>query len=140
MKLKYVTGSVLEPIGEGRKVIAHVANNSGGWGRGFVVALSNKWALPEQTYRHNYRKGLYFKLGDVHEVPVTDDITVCNMIAQNGYKDPIRNPVPLNYQALEVALKEVFLIAEDLGATIHMPRIGAGLGGGNWDRIEAIIN
>ncbi|MCT2277673.1 hypothetical protein M3G91_08560 [Micromonospora chalcea] len=29
--------------------------------------------------------------------------------------------------------------AEELGASVHMPRIGCGLAGGSWQRIEPLI-
>jgi hypothetical protein len=29
--------------------------------------------------------------------------------------------------------------SRELGATVHMPRIGCGLAGGTWDRIEPLI-
>lgn len=38
----YLKGDATEPIGTGHKIIAHVCNNKGGWGRGFVLAISKK--------------------------------------------------------------------------------------------------
>ena len=32
-------------------IIAHVCNDVGGWGSGFVVARSAKWSKPEAAYR-----------------------------------------------------------------------------------------
>lgn len=40
--IHYVTGDATEPIGEGEKIIAHICNDQGGWGAGFVLALSKK--------------------------------------------------------------------------------------------------
>jgi len=31
-------------------------------------------------------------------------------------------------------------IANQIGASVHMPRIGCGLAGGDWNVVESIIN
>ncbi|MFJ9407826.1 hypothetical protein [Streptomyces sp. NPDC101393] len=38
--ITYVQGDATAPQGKGVKVIAHVRNDLGGWGKGFVLALS----------------------------------------------------------------------------------------------------
>ena len=47
----YLTGDATCPQARGVKVIAHVCNDLGGWGKGFVLAISERWALPEAEYR-----------------------------------------------------------------------------------------
>ncbi|XXU05921.1 hypothetical protein WMF40_38440 [Sorangium sp. So ce854] len=49
--IDYRTGDATEPAGAGPRIICHVCNDIGGWGRGFVVALSKKWPEPEARYR-----------------------------------------------------------------------------------------
>ena len=51
MEIKYITGDATQPVGEGNKIIVHVCNDVGGWGRGFVMALSKRWKEPEMKYR-----------------------------------------------------------------------------------------
>jgi len=136
--IKYLKGDATYPQGEGNKIIAHVCNDQGGWGRGFVLAVSKRWKEPEKTYRHLFQNG-YAYLGQVQSVKVEPDIWVMNMFAQRGYKTT-NNPVPLSYIALEECLTTVCASSVSLKATVHMPRIGAGLGGADWSRIEAIIN
>jgi O-acetyl-ADP-ribose deacetylase (regulator of RNase III) len=60
------------------------------------------------------------------------------MLAQHAYRTP-DNPVPLRYDALETALSSLAHFAAAHNATVHMPRIGAGLAGGDWERIAALI-
>jgi len=43
------------------------------------------------------------------------------------------------YQIEEECLSKVSAKAVELGASVHMPRIGCGLAGGKWERIEPII-
>lgn len=70
MQIKYLKGDATKPIGEGNKVIVHVCNDVGGWGRGFVLALSKRWAEPERKYREWAKSGDKFELGEVQFVQV----------------------------------------------------------------------
>jgi hypothetical protein len=39
----FLKGDVTCPSQQGLKIIAHICNDIGGWGKGFVLALSKKW-------------------------------------------------------------------------------------------------
>lgn len=158
--LSYVTGDATEPEGDGMKEILHSCNNAGGWGAGFVLALDQKWTYPGDVYYEWSKnldgdKGIYkdvpFELGYVMMVPVTEDITVANIIGQGTPRSkkyqkfdkaaPIGPAV--SYEALKTAFKSIVLYNKETpgyeDVTIHMPRIGAVLGGGDWKVIEGII-
>ncbi|MBS6715004.1 MAG: hypothetical protein KH231_05975 [Dialister sp.] len=137
MFINYVIGDATRPIGEGTKIIAHVCNNKGGWGAGFVLALSKKWSEPETCYRSAALSNDLL-LGKTMFVNVENGIVIANMIAQNGYKSA-ENPCPLDYTALGICLDDVRNFADEIGASVHMPRIGCGLAGGKWNEIELII-
>jgi hypothetical protein len=47
--------------------------------------------------------------------------------------------VYVRYDHLFVALMKVYNFCKLHDYTIHMPRIGCGLGGGNWDEVEKVI-
>jgi O-acetyl-ADP-ribose deacetylase (regulator of RNase III) len=49
-QIHYVTGDATAPIGTGHKIIAHVCNDIGAWGAGFVLALSKRWPQPKAEY------------------------------------------------------------------------------------------
>ena len=66
------------------------------------------------------------------------DTTVANMIGQHGIKKGA-NGQPIRYEALRDCLKTVAERARATGASVHMPRIGCGLAGGDWYRVEEII-
>ena len=136
-KITYVTGDATDPQGKGAKVICHICNDIGAWGAGFVLALSKKWRYPEDRY-HAIPK---YELGTamVLCVDMNANIYVANMIAQHGIRFNTKGVAPIRYVALMDALTEVNVIAVKLGASLHMPRIGAGLAGGSWDTIEKII-
>lgn len=61
------------------------------------------------------------------------------MIGQQGIKNSKKNGPPVRYGAIASCLSLVGEKAIDLGASVHMPRIGCGLAGGKWDKIELLI-
>ena len=134
--LTYVRGDATNPPGPGEKLIVHVCNDIGAWGAGFVLDLSRRWPQLEGAYRTWHHKGL--QLGNVQFVRVELDLAVANLIGQCGIRSA-NNPHPLDYGALEKGLVTVAEWALEHGATIHMPRIGCGLAGGSWDRVEALV-
>lgn len=133
----YVVGDATQPCGKGTKIIAHVCNDVGGFGSGFAGAVAKKWPEVQLAYRAWHAKGEDFALGMVQLVKLPDGIIVANMIAQHGYSYA-GNPA-IQYPALHMCLSKVAKRAEELGATVHMPRIGCGLAGGTWGRVEPII-
>lgn len=46
---------------------------------------------------------------------------------------------PIRYEATEEALSKVAQEAIAKSASVHMPRIGAGLAGGKWEIIEGLV-
>ncbi|GIF52219.1 O-acetyl-ADP-ribose deacetylase (regulator of RNase III) [Asanoa ferruginea] len=136
-QIRYVTGDATRPLGAGPKIIAHVCNDTGGWGRGFVVALSRRWPEPERAYRAWHRDGAAL-LGEAQLVAVEPGLWVANMVGQHGLRRAGNRP-PIRYDALRRCLASVAEEAAALVASVHMPRIGAGLAGGRWEEIEPII-
>jgi len=144
--LTYLKGSATEPQGNGKKVIAHICNDIGGWGRGFVLSVTKKWPKAEADYRNWYQGNLpletdappypAFKLGSVRCVKVSNDTWVANMIAQHGIMQDANGIPPIRYDALRDCLRTLAMLGFD---SIHMPRIGCGLAGGKWSEIEPIV-
>ncbi|GAA2384955.1 macro domain-containing protein [Streptomyces coeruleofuscus] len=138
--IRYVRGDATVPSVKGVKVIAHVSNDLGGWGKGFVLAISRRWPEPEAEYRawHRDRAANDFGLGAVQFVQVEPYVWVANMIGQRGTRTGSKG-VPVRYEAIDTALETLAERAGELGATVHMPRIGCGLAGGKWSRVEPLI-
>ena len=135
--LRYAVGDATAPRGSGAKVIVHVCNDWGAWGRGFVAALSDRWPEPEVAYRAWYRSKKDFELGAVQFVSTDRDLWVANLIGQHGLRS--RFHVPVRYEAIRTGLEHVAAFCESHQATVHMPRIGAGLAGGDWNTIVKLI-
>lgn len=146
--INYVVGDATRPHGDGPRIIAHIVNDQGKWGSGFVVALSRRWPEPEEAYRMWCRvptnlswcqgEGLP-KLGNVQYVDVPPGITVANMMAQRGVRHDPSAPRAVDYDALAKCLGKLGAYAREMGASVHMPRIGCGLGGGDWETVEELI-
>lgn len=142
--INYTSGDATLPQGDGKKIIAHVCNDIGAWGKGFVLSLTKQHPVAEKEYRSWYQENppwdrKAFVLGEVQLVQTKDDIWVANMIGQSGIFIKDGNP-PIRYEALRSCLQEVAIEAKRLQATVHMPRIGCGLAGGEWSKVEKIID
>lgn len=153
-EINYIVGDATEPIiKNGLRLIAHVVNNKGGFGSGFVAALNKKWKEPRDRYVEWVRSGYHF--GDIQIVSVIPPkeegkLAVVNMMAQNGYISA-SNPTPFSIGALHGCLNilnnwiKCWTYAQEKiqapksapQITAHLPRIGMGLGGWkNWKAVE----
>ncbi len=138
--IKYVTGDATNPVEPGKRIIAHCCNDTGFWNAGFVRALSERFHQPERDYRR-WARGLApvpFRLGEVQFVRVQPGLCVANIIGQSGIRSA-SNPTPIRYDSLREGLARVRVIALEDDASVHMPRMGAGLAGGDWQIISTII-
>ncbi|MFG3582483.1 macro domain-containing protein [Streptomyces sp. NPDC047990] len=140
-EITYVRGDATVPSVDGVRLIAHVCNDIGGWGRGFVLALSRSWPEPEKAYRAWYRDRAHndFGLGAAQFVQVEPSLWVANLIGQRGVRSGGRG-VPVRYEAIDTALGRLADRAAGLDASVHMPRIGCGLAGGTWARVEPLVS
>lgn len=135
--IDYRKGDATQPQGPGRQIIAHIVNDEGRWGSGFVMGISKRWPDPERAYRewHEGKDDNDFRLGALQIVRVSDTLWVANLVAQHGTEPSDAGP-PIRYGALELALHTLSQRALQLDATVHMPRIGCGLAGGQWDDVQ----
>lgn len=149
--LQVVDGDATNPQADGVKFIIHCCNDVGAWGAGFVLALSQKWPATKQRYHSWYLQTSVkdatgpFKLGHVQFVPVEDDVVVCNMIGQRGVA-PQNGEPPIRYAAIEACLEKVRekieavkQAAPETVMSVHCPKFGAGLAGGEWKTIESLL-
>ena len=143
MPIHYLEADATQPTGEGRKILVHVCNDIGAWGRGFVLGLSQRFAEPERRYKAwaAGQEDTPFELGQVQFVTVSPDLTVANLIGQHDIarKGQAQATPPVRYGAIREGLGRVRNEAQQQQASVHMPRIGAGLAGGDWAVIGPMI-
>ena len=143
--INYVKGDATDPKGDGTKVIVHCCNDIGAFGAGFVLAISKKWRVVEESYKAwaktKQEKNSTFRLGNYQLVETVpgNNILVCNLIGQEGIGRNGPRP-PIRYEALREGMESLSITLPALpNVSVHMPRIGCGLAGGNWDEVESII-
>ncbi len=94
---------------------------------------------PEKEYRNWFKIQDNLSLGQMQFIKVENDIWIGNLIGQHKInKDENGNP-PIRYDAIKEGLNKVVEFAKENNATVNMPRIGCGLAGGTWDKIEPIL-
>lgn len=140
MEINYIKGDATNPTTTGNKIIVHVCNDIGGWGKGFVMAISKRWQQPEHQYRLWFKSQEGFSLGQVQFVQVEEGLWVANLIGQHKLNKDENGNAPIRYNAILQGLEKVAQFAAEHKASVHMPRIGCGLAGGTWDKIEPLIN
>lgn len=132
--IRYITGDLVKQSNE-FDVIAHGCNCFCAMGSGIAPQIKNKF--PE-AYAVDCAttKGDKNKLGTITHTVVQDKPIVVNIYSQYGYGRQ-HGEMNLDYKALQLgllAMKEKFS-----GKTFGLPKIGAGLAGGDWAVIERII-
>lgn len=147
--ISYRTGDATSPQ-ERPAVIAHVVNDVGAFGAGFSGALAQRYPLARQSYRQWFQ-GAYdsqirqgsampFRLGSVlliRPVPEDANLFLAHLLAQRGIGTDKRR---VDYSALSDALGALYnLIVACVDMSVHMPRIGCGLGGGQWWEVERCL-
>lgn len=131
-KIQYRKGNLLN-VEKG--IIAHGCNSRGVMGSGVAFAVKKKYPQAFDAYV-NFTVGGLRPLGAVSYCCITDDLIIANAITQDDYGTYKRM---VNYEAVAKAFEDIDDKAQRFKTEIHIPKIGAGLGGGSWRIIEAII-
>jgi len=134
--IKYVKGSVFDTDCD---IIAHGCNCRGGFGKGVAYHMALLHPKAKQFYMQKYRYLHGWKLGDVQYVSSKGKI-IANCATQDKYWKTGDTKEPLAvYWAIRSCMVKLFHYASIYNLTVAMPKIGAGLAGGDWDEIEKII-
>jgi len=129
---------------DARVIVSHVVNDEArAWSRAGVAGALRTMSSQAERAFHNWSiaSADNLVLGNLHLVDVTvgdRQVGVASLVAQRGF-GPSDTP-RLSYVALAESLLRLAEVAERTGATVHMPRIGAGQAGGRWDLVEATID
>lgn len=132
-----LVGDATRPQGEGAKLLLHVCNDVGLWGAGFAKAVSARWAGPEREYLRAHEAG-ELGLGEAYFVDVGKKLTVGTLIACKGVRAS-NGGATLRLGSLRRGLEKASRKARELGASVHMPRLGCGGGGGRWAEVESVV-
>lgn len=140
LSLVSLRGDALAPRGTGPRIIAQIVNDkTPNWGAGFARALRNKYPSVQKDFRDwSAANPSNLSLGNTHESAISDDLFVASMVAQHGYGESTKPRI--RYAALRNCLSQLREIAANRAATIHMPRIGTGYAGGNWNYVSELVD
>jgi len=129
----YKKGDILDSE---EKVIAHGVNCSGGFGSGMAKAVAERYPSVRESYLYKFNtRG--WELGEVQLLGVGDGSGrfIANCATQQRYGRPEDGPF-VSYPAIRQVIRN---LVQSNPTGFAMPKIGAGLAGGNWEIIEAII-
>ncbi len=118
-------------------IIAHGVNCQGRMGAGVALALKTKWPKVYEIYMKQPTG--HDMLGTSNIFPVAENLHVANCYTQEYYgSDGKRYASP---DAIRESLTKVYELADILGIDVYLPKIGAGLGGLDWELdVEPILN
>ena len=141
MQIEYVKGDLFSTS---IKTIVHGCNAQGVMGSGVAKIIREKYPRAYDRYRNEYELHQHLKLGSIIAVPCRDyeapDTVrvIVNAITQEFYGRDGKRYV--SYDAVAEAMQHINRFFDVYGITeVAMPMIGAGLGGGDWKVISAII-
>lgn len=131
--IKYVEGDLLMSP---EKLIAHGCNARRVMGKGVAKLIREKFPHAYSDYMVGSQR-----LGDVIFSQGPEKI-IANAITQDGYGSSYTNDrvIHADYNAIGVAFKTINRYCVENGISeIAIPKIGAGLAGGDWGVIERVI-
>lgn len=134
-ELKYIKGDLFTTD---CNVIAHGCNTRGGFASGVAGQIRRLYPKVREAYMEKYE--LYgWKLGQIQFVSINKDenpLWIVNMATQDTYG---KTGVHVNYEAVKLCFTSLFKYCEWNNHRIAIPKVGAGLAGGDWSRIEKIL-
>lgn len=146
MELQYKIGDLLRAAHAGEvQVIAHGCNCFNTMGSGIAPQIAKAYPSAYDADQAT-RKGSAYKLG-CYSYGTENGLHIFNLYTQFGYWGRNEGKRDLNYPALELAL---FKMAHALKNALYpngshehivvgLPKIGAGLAGGDWNIISGLI-
>ena len=119
--------------------IVHGCNSEGVMGSGVAKIIREIYPKAYKDYIDEYlENGSKLQLGQIIPSMQPDGTIIINAITQGAYGYDRQKYV--SYDAVDMCMEKLRIAMIGVDSEITMPKIGAGLGGGNWEIIEAIIN
>lgn len=132
--INYIKGDLFDTDAD---IIAHGCNCRGGYGSGVAKTMADKYPKARHYYLDKHDDDGW-ELGDVQYVTQRDGKIIANCATQDGYMP--RNVCHADYGAIRKCMELVKDFAKGNGYKVAIPKIGAGLAGGDWTKIEKILN
>jgi len=126
-----------------RGLIIHGCNAQGVMGSGVAVYVREKYPQAYKVYRNAHDCGA-LKLGSSTFIQVEEQLWIVNAVTQSS----VGSGVQVDYEAIHKCFDFANYLAEQLDGVglygnkplpLIFPKIGAGRGGGDWNKIFGII-
>lgn len=125
------------------KLIAHGCNAKGVMGSGVAGAIRKKYPGAYEVYRERFKTHGLLLGSCVRFRSLVDNKIIYNLITQENFGN-VAEIRYVSYDAIERCFSSLDFTIRNVknmeGHGLAIPKIGAGLGGGNWNIIETIIN
>lgn len=128
--IEYVNGDVLN---SGEPIVIHGCNCFNTMGSGIARQVAVEYPEAQMVDAETI-PGDHSKLGEYTTAVGKNGTRIVNAYTQYGYS---RTEVSVDYNAIELVMDRI--CADFDFDSYAMPKIGAGLGGGDWNIIEKIL-
>ena len=136
MKIIYIKGDLLEAT---ESYILHGCNAQGVMGSGVAKAIREKWPKAYEDYYDMFKGPHKLPMGFMINSLQPDGKIIINAITQNHY-GRVANMIYVDYEMIRKVMRDINEGTKTPNLIrVAMPRIGAGLGGGDWNLISKII-
>jgi len=139
MAYREVNGDLINLAKQGMfDVITHGCNCFSNMGAGIAVPMKNNFRVSSYPLESPETAGDINKLGQIEGRPFAL-ISGKSVVVINSYTQYVPNArmKPLDYEALTLCMRKINHMYK--GTHVGLPKIGAGLAGGDWERIREII-
>lgn len=144
-KIEYVLGDLFK---SDAPIMVHGCNSQGVMGSGVAKYVREYYPEAYTDYRHVYedrglRTGESIYVHTMNKFHPYHELVIVNAITQNNFGRT--GEVFVDYDAIKQVFEDLNELTQDMTEHVSglpkvaMPRIGAGLGGGDWDIIAQII-
>lgn len=143
MSYKEVDGDLVKLALEGKfDVVAHGCNCQCTMGAGIAPQMAKAFGVDKYQMEQPKYKGNMNKLGTIEwraHNPNGNNIIVVNAYTQFNYgrNHADGDKKPVDYDAITMVMRKMNHVFK--GKHIGLPRLGAGLAGGDWNIIKGII-
>lgn len=131
MPIKNIRGNVFNST---LPVLAHSVNTRGKFGAGVALQIAKRYPAAKAAYLQKFTSSGW-RLGDVQFVVLAEKI-IANMALQKTYA---RTGVHTDLSACQIAFEKLLDYCEQNDYGVAMPRVGSGLGGGQWEEIREVL-
>lgn len=140
MNYQEVKGDLIDLTYQGKfDVITHGCNCWCNMGAGIAVPMARNFGVNDYELEKIKYRGDINKLGQIDWEKQYLNSDAISVYIVNSYTQfyPNVQLKPLDYDALTLCMRKINQIFS--GLHIGLPKIGAGLAGGNWEKIKEII-